>query len=368
MDLWYHLVGPEQAGGPRLALALAGARPLEADPLPAAGHLIFAPAGIADLTAATLLGLLQCHLRRGAAVTMALPEGQEAVGLEGGPPAEGPVLAVADLGRVGPEARRFLTDPARLWDWARARGHPVALWRRTGGAAADSREDRLAQLVADGVAILDPATTWVDTAADVAPGATLLPFTMIEGACTVGPGCRIGPGSHVRGSRLGRDVHIWYSVVEEAELGDGVEIGPYAHLRPGCVLAAGVRVGNFVELKNARVGARARLPHHTYMGEVDIGAAANIGAGAVVVNYDGRRKRRARIGAGAMVGCNANVIAPAAIGENGYVAAGSSITEDVPEGGLALARGRQHKVAGWVARRLGPGTASGIEPPEPAGS
>ena len=368
MDLWYRLCGPGQDAGVRKALALAGARPLGDGLLPPSGQLILAPSGGPPLTATTLLAMLQTHLQRGATVTLALPAGQEPVGLEGAPIAQVPMPAVADLGRLGPEAHLFLDDPARLWDWARVQGAPVGLWRQTGETETDSRRDRIARLVAAGVAVLDPMTTWVDTATEVAAGATLLPFTTIEGACVIGPGCRIGPGTHLRASRLGRGVHIWYSVVEEADLGDGVEIGPYAHLRPGCVLETGVRVGNFVEVKNARVGAHARLPHHAYMGEVDIGAGANIGAGAVVVNYDGRRKRRARIGAGAMVGCNANVIAPAVIGENGYVAAGSSITEDVPEGGLALARGRQHNVEGWVARRLGPGTASGIEAPAGSGS
>jgi UDP-3-O-[3-hydroxymyristoyl] glucosamine N-acyltransferase len=369
MDLWYHLIGQDSGTGARRAAALAGARPLPGKALPAAGDLLLLPAGDAGLDSGTLLALVQAHRQLGAVVTLAVPADEAPAGLEGGPALDGPVLAAADLGRLGPEAARFLDNPGGLAEWVRNLGRPVALWRRSGpGAPADdeplTREVWLGQLAAAGVIIVDPATTWVDTKAEVARGATILPFTMVEGHSVVGPGCRVGPGSHIRESRLGQGTRVWFSVIEESDLGRDVEVGPYAHLRPGCVLGPGVRVGNFVELKNAKVGPYARLPHHTYMGEVDIGTAANIGAGAVVVNYDGRKKRRTRIGAGAMVGCNSNLIAPAAIGDNGYVAAGSTITEDVPGGALAVSRGQPTVIEGWVARRLGPGRASGIRTPE----
>ena len=369
MDVWYRLLGTSPSAEARKAAALAGARPLADAPVPLAGHVLLIPAGTPAPDSATLLALLQAHRQRRAAVTLALPDGEAAVGLEGGPAVPETALAVADLARIGPDGVALLEDPTRLADWVRSLGKPVTLWRRGGHAEppapSSDRESCLARLAAAGVTIVDPVTTWVDPHAEIASEATILPFTMIEGTCVVGPGCRIGPGSHIRDSRLGQRVQVWFSVVEEARLGDGVQIGPYAHLRPGCELGDGVRVGNFVELKNAKVGAHARLPHHTYMGEVDIGAAANIGAGAVVVNYDGRKKRRARIGDGAMVGCNANVIAPAEVGENGYVAAGSTITDDVPSGALALGRGIQKNFDGWVERKLGPGNASGIRAPEP---
>jgi acyl-[acyl carrier protein]--UDP-N-acetylglucosamine O-acyltransferase len=372
MELWYHLIGAEAGSRAHTAAALAGAQPLPGGALPGAGDLLLVPGSDASIGSDTLLQLLQAHHQRRSALTLAVPEGQEPIGLEGGPVPPEPALAAVDLGRLGSETARFLDSPGALAEWARGLGHPVVIWRWDGGTAVPSRQAWLAELAAAGVIIADPATTWVDTHAEIARGTVILPLTMIEGHSVIGPGCRIGPGSHVRESHIGQGCRVWFSVIEESDLGRGVEVGPYAHLRPGCTLEAGVRVGNFVELKNAHVGADARLPHHSYMGEVDIGAAANIGAGAVVVNFDGRSKRRAKIGDGAMVGCNSNVIAPAAIGENGYVAAGSTITEDVPSGALAVGRGRQQNVDGWVERRLGPGRASGIGvtrgvPPPPDG-
>jgi acyl-[acyl carrier protein]--UDP-N-acetylglucosamine O-acyltransferase len=378
MDLFFRIVGESPEGQAAAAAAALGALPLPpGGPLPTSGTLLVLPAW-PPLPGQALEGLLRVHRRQPHPLTVALGAGSDALGLEGGPVAAGAALAV-ELAEFGEAAR---AEPGQILALARARGLPVQYWRLPEPQAAPLEPPPVPTPRSDpppaemagwvhagtlrlpaGVHVLDPATTWVDPRATVHPGAVLLPFTVIEGVCLVGPGCRIGPGSHLRDSQLGRDVRVWYSVVEESRLGDGVEVGPFAHLRPGCDLAAGVRIGNFVELKNARVGAMARLPHHAYMGEVDIGPAANIGAGAVVVNYDGRRKRRARIGAGAMVGCNSNIVAPAAVGDNGYVAAGSTVTEDVPPGALSVARGRQTNVEGWVERRLGPGTASGIPLP-----
>lgn len=220
-------------------------------------------------------------------------------------------------------------------------------------AEAVVRRRHIEALLASGVTVLDPAATYVDPACQVAAGACLLPFTVLEGACEVGAGCRVGPGAHLRDSRLGAGGRVWYSVVESSVLGEGCTVGPYAHLRPGCSVGDHVRIGNFVEIKNAAVGAGAKLPHHTYMGEVDIGPGTNIGAGAVVVNYDGVEKRRASIGARAMLGCNANLIAPASVADDAFVAAGTTVTEDVTAGALCVGRPRQTLVPGWVSRHYG---------------
>jgi bifunctional UDP-N-acetylglucosamine pyrophosphorylase/glucosamine-1-phosphate N-acetyltransferase len=226
---------------------------------------------------------------------------------------------------------------------------------RAGLAAAERalRERTLERLLAQGVTVVDPATTFVDDRAEIGPDTVLLPLTFIEGPCLIGEGCRLGPGAHLRDSRLGASVAVWHSVVESSELGDGVEVGPYSHLRPGTRLAAGARVGNFAELKNAAVGPGSKVPHHSYLGDVDLGADVNVGAGTVTVNFDGADKHPTRVGDRAFLGCNTNLIAPVEVGEGAYVAAGSTVTEDVPPGALAIARARQVVKPGWVSRRFG---------------
>ncbi len=218
-------------------------------------------------------------------------------------------------------------------------------------------EANLRRLVCDrwserGVTFLDPATAYVSPLAELGPDTTVGPFTVIAGRTACGVGCELGPGSYVRDSRLGDGVRVFFSVVEESELGDGVTVGPFSHLRAGNRLEEGVRVGNFAELKNSRVGAGTKVPHHSYLGDADVGRGVNVGAGSVTVNYDGLRKHRTVIADGAFIGCNANLIAPVTVGEHGWVGAGSTVDEDVPPWSLALARVRQANKPGWVRRRL----------------
>jgi bifunctional UDP-N-acetylglucosamine pyrophosphorylase/glucosamine-1-phosphate N-acetyltransferase len=152
---------------------------------------------------------------------------------------------------------------------------------------------------------------------------------------------------------LGRDVwikpHCW---LESSRLGDRCVIGPSAHLRPDCALAEDVRIGNFVEVKNSQLGNGTKADHLSYIGDAEVGSAATLGCGAITVNYDGERKSRTRIGDAAFVGCNSNLIAPVAIASSAYVAAGSTITGDVPAGALGVARARQRNITGWRARRF----------------
>ncbi len=203
-----------------------------------------------------------------------------------------------------------------------------------------------------GVTFVDPATAYVSPLAELGPDTTVGPFTVIAGRTVCGSGCELGPGGYVRDSRLGDGVRVFFSVVEESELGDGVTVGPFSHLRSGNRLEEGVRVGNFAELKNSRVGAGTKVPHHSYLGDADVGRGVNVGAGTVTVNYDGLRKHRTVIADGAFIGCNANLIAPVTVGEHGWVGAGSTVDEDVPPWSLALARARQSNKPGWVRRRL----------------
>lgn len=202
-------------------------------------------------------------------------------------------------------------------------------------AGAAVRRRKLNQLMADGVTIVDPAATYVDF--DVEIGRD----TLIEPGCVIQGPTRIGSGVHVKA----------HCTIESSRLGDDVIIGPCAHLRPGTVLGPRVRIGNFVEVKNSTLGEGVKADHLSYIGDADVGAGASFGCGAIVVNYDGLRKYRTTVGARAFIGCNVNLVAPVAIAEDSFVAAGSTITKDVPPETLAVARSRQHHVEGWVARR-----------------
>ena len=214
------------------------------------------------------------------------------------------------------------------------------------------RERILDRLMDGGVTVVDPHTTWVHPDARIGRDTTLAPFTTIEGPCSIGSHCHLGPMAHLIESRLGDNVRVLHSVVEASDLADGVEIGPYAHLRPDNVLGPGVRVGNFAELKNAHLGANTKVPHHAYLGDARVGDNVNIGAGAITVNYDGEAKHQTQIDEGSFIGCNSNLLAPVTVGRGGFVAAGSTINEDVPPGGLGIARQKQRNVENWVSRRF----------------
>jgi bifunctional UDP-N-acetylglucosamine pyrophosphorylase/glucosamine-1-phosphate N-acetyltransferase len=224
---------------------------------------------------------------------------------------------------------------------------------RRGLARAEARVrlrtlDRLMDM---GVTVVDPGTTYVDETSTFARDTVLQPMTVIEGGCRIGPRCVVGPGAHLRAAILDADVRVWRSVVEESRLGAGCRVGPFSHLRPGTELGAGVEVGNFAELKNARVGAGSKQHHHSYVGDAELGERVNVGAGVITVNYDGMRKHRTVVGDGAFLGCNANLVAPVVVGADGFVAAGSTVTREVPAGALAIARSRQVNKSGWTAHR-----------------
>lgn len=218
-------------------------------------------------------------------------------------------------------------------------------------AEARLRTRTLERWMDQGVTVVDPRTTYVEDDCVLAPDTVLWPMTVIRAGSRVGRGCQLGPGAHVEASELGDGVRVWYSVVEGSRVGAGCRIGPFSHLRPGTELDERVEVGNFAELKNARVGAGTRQHHHSYVGDADLGRQVNVGAGVITVNYDGARKHRTRVGDGAFLGCNANLVAPVEVGAGGYVAAGSTVTEAVPADALAIARARQVVKPGWAARR-----------------
>ncbi|HEX6201698.1 MAG TPA: bifunctional UDP-N-acetylglucosamine diphosphorylase/glucosamine-1-phosphate N-acetyltransferase GlmU, partial [Thermoanaerobaculia bacterium] len=243
-----------------------------------------------------------------------------------------PVRAVA-LGEVaeswGINSRRDL-----------ARVH-VALLRRHLDALMDA-----------GVTVLDPARTVVEATVAVGPDTVLHPGVTLLGATTVGAGCELHAGAWLRDAAVGDGaVVLPYTVIDGAEVGAGCRVGPFARLRPGTRLAEECRVGNFVEIKNARLGAGAKANHLAYLGDAEVGDGANVGAGVVTCNYDGRKKHRTTIGRGAFVGSDTMLVAPVTVGDEATTAAGSVITHDVPPGALGVGRARQKNVSGWSERR-----------------
>ncbi len=203
------------------------------------------------------------------------------------------------------------------------------------------REEALQQLMVSGVTVLDPERTYVQPSVAVGLDTVLLPGTHLVGNSTIGEDCTIGPDAWVEDSIVEDGCRVRYSVLESATVRAGSTIGPYAHLRPEADVGPDVRIGNFVEVKASRVNRGAKAGHLAYLGDAEIGAEANIGAGAITVNYDGKKKHRTIVGDRAFVGSNASLIAPVSIGEDAVVGAGSTITEDVPPGTLALGRARQ---------------------------
>ena len=186
-----------------------------------------------------------------------------------------------------------------------------------------------------GVTIVDPATAYIDAGVTIGADTVIEPNTQLRGETSVGGGCRLGPNAVVRDSSLGERCRIDGSTVEEATLEDGVDVGPYSHLRPGAYLCAGVHVGNFAEVKNARLGRGVKMGHFSYVGDADVGDETNIGAGAITCNFDGEKKHRTVIGRRVFIGSDSMLVAPLTIGDSARTAAGSVVTKDVPPGALA---------------------------------
>lgn len=182
-------------------------------------------------------------------------------------------------------------------------------------------------------------------------GTTVLPGCMLEGRTSIGAGCVVGPNTRIIDCEIGDGCTIESSRLEKSRVGNGVRIGPFSQIRPGCTIADRVKIGNFVEVKNSSLGEKTSAAHLTYIGDSDFGAHINIGCGVVTVNYDGRGKYRTTVKDNAFVGCNANLIAPVTVGEGAYVAAGTTVTEDVEPGALAIGRARQVQKPGWARTR-----------------
>ncbi len=208
------------------------------------------------------------------------------------------------------------------------------------------------RLMAQGVTIFRPDTCVIDAEVTVGADTVIEPYVQLLGATKIGSECRVRSYSVVQNSSLGDGVLVRNGcILDGAEVADGAILGPYAHLRPESRIGEGAHVGNFVETKKVTLGKGSKANHLNYLGDAEIGAGVNIGAGAITCNYDGVKKHLTRIGDGSFVGSDSTLLAPVSIGAGAYVAAGSCITEDVPEGALALGRARQVMKDGWATKK-----------------
>ena len=207
------------------------------------------------------------------------------------------------------------------------------------------------ELMESGVTLMDPESTFVDADVVVGRDTVIYPFTWLEGKTAVGEACTLGPSSRFTDTKIGNGVTAHFVYAHECEIESGATMGPFVHIRPDSHISKDVKIGNFVEVKNSNIGEGSKLPHLQYIGDCDMGAGVNMGCGTITVNYDGKQKFRTKIGNNAFVGCNSNLVAPVAVGDGAYVAAGSTITKDVPADELAVARARQKNIPNWPDKR-----------------
>jgi len=324
--------------------------------------LLVVPADRPLLQPRTLKNLLAAHRKRGCSLTI----------LSCGPEFERDSIAVFRAGDVAP----LLAGLARagqegglgfLAAKLAARGRKVGLTEspeeaeilgvtarkdlaRAAGLLRGRKNEALARR---GVTLLDPLSAWIDWEAEVGAGTVIYPLVVIEGATRIGKNCRIYPHVHIMRSRVGDRVKILSSTVfEDSRLEDDVQVGPFSRLRPGTLVRAASKVGNFVEMKNTVFGPRSKAQHLSYLGDSLVEEDVNIGAGTITCNYDGVRKSRTHIEAGAFIGSGTELVAPVKVGKLAYVAAGSTITKDVSPASLAIGRARQVEKPGWVLEQL----------------
>lgn len=268
---------------------------------------------------------------------------------------------VRKLDNANRQGEYYLTDCAALLRQAGQRVIPLPLddpEEMTGvndriqlaAVEAVMRRWLLEHWMREGVTIVDPPSTFIDADVVIGRDTVILPGTHLQRGTRVGEDCRIGPNARLSGTVVEDGVRVEQSVVLDSVLRAGCSVGPFAYIRPGSDVGPGAKVGDFVEVKNAVIGARSKAAHLTYIGDADIGADVILGCGTITVNYDGVQKHRTTVGDRTFIGCNSNLVAPVRIGSDAYVAAGSTITEDVPDGAMAIARERQVNKEGYTAK------------------
>jgi bifunctional UDP-N-acetylglucosamine pyrophosphorylase/glucosamine-1-phosphate N-acetyltransferase len=381
---------PPRGTGHAVQVAVAG------DTASQTGSLLVVNGDLPLLRGQTLRALLEAHLRSGVAATILAVELPD-----GGPygrilrDVDGSVLRVVEARDATEQERRvrevnvgvyafelsslrpaleglqprnaqaeyYLTD---VVERLRQAGERVETWgvddptetmgvntlAELAAVARQLRERRVLELLEAGVAIEDPDTTHVGPDTKIEAGATIRPFTLLEGKTVVRGGAAVGPYAHLVDVEVGPGAQVLdHCLLRECVIEEEASVGPFTHVRPGSQIGRRARVGNFVELKKARLGEGSKASHLAYLGDSNIGDSVNVGAGTITCNYDGLSKHQTRIGSRAFVGSNATLVAPVTIGEGAYVAAGSVITEDTPSEALALGRARQVVKEGWARRR-----------------
>ena len=359
------------------------------------GTVVVVPGDAPLLTAATLQSLVAAHEAAGAATTLLTARVQDPTGYgrvvrdaagavtavvehkDASPDeltidevatsvyafAAGPLrAALSRLGTDNAQGEQYLTDVVGLH---RAAGLPVGA-----DVAVDADETRgvndrvqlaeLARLLRDrtvrrhqlaGVAFLDPQTAWIDADVVIEPDATIGQGVQLHGRTVVGRGAVVGPDTTLTDCEVGDGASVVRSHCTGARIGAGATVGPFTYLRPGTVLGRGAKAGAYVEIKASTVGDGSKVPHLSYVGDATVGRGSNVGAGTIVVNYDGVAKHRTVIGDDVRIGSNNSLVAPVTVHDGAYTAAGSAITQDVPAGALAVARTTQRTIDGWVARK-----------------
>jgi bifunctional UDP-N-acetylglucosamine pyrophosphorylase/glucosamine-1-phosphate N-acetyltransferase len=267
-------------------------------------------------------------------------------------------LALQEIKPSNAQGEYYLTDIISL---LAGRGEPVGTWvlpdpaemmgvnDRVQLAEAEGyyRARRIRELQLAGVTIKDPHSVWIEADVLVAQDTVILPNTSLEGSTVIGENCVIGPQVTIRDCRVQSGTTIQNSVLLQSEIGSGVNVGPYAYIRPGCKVGDGVKIGDFVELKNTHLGSGSKVPHLAYVGDARVGEDSNIGCGVITANYDGNNKHITQIGSRVFVGSNVTLVAPVHLEDDSFAAAGSTITQDVPAQGLAIARCRQTVKENW---------------------
>jgi bifunctional UDP-N-acetylglucosamine pyrophosphorylase/glucosamine-1-phosphate N-acetyltransferase len=360
----------------------------------ATGTVVLLSGDVPLLTAATLRRLVDHHVASGAAATVLTavvddPAGYGRIERTGGQIAAivehkdaspeqraireinsgiyafdlGPLFdALRQIGSANAQGEYYLPDLVRIY---RDRGLPVETValdhpgeilgvnsrKELAQVAQSLRDTRNDELMASGVTLVDPATAYIGPDVTIGQDTIIHPNVYLEGRTTIGARCEIQCGVRIVNSTLADEVFVnSYCVITDSQIERGADVGPFAHLRPQSQIAEEAHVGAFVELKKTRLGRGSKAGHLAYLGDSVIGENVNIGAGVITVNYDGKTKHLTTIEDGAFVGSDAQLIAPVTVGKGGYVAAGSSITEDVPPGALAIGRGRQANKPGWVEK------------------
>jgi bifunctional UDP-N-acetylglucosamine pyrophosphorylase / glucosamine-1-phosphate N-acetyltransferase len=372
-----------------------GAAVLAARDVVEAGPVVVLSGDQPLITAEALGALVESHAAQGAGATLLTtdeldpagygrimrdPEGNferivETKYTEGVPPAELAIREVnlgtyvfeapnlfAALDEVGDEAgERYLTGVFPIFH---AEGRPIVTHMTHDATIALGVNDRADLMAAEelgqrrilesharaGVSFLAPAGTRVEAQVAIGPDATIGPGVSLLGATAVGAGCAIGPNTTLIDCQVEAQATVLHSYAVEAEIGEGALVGPFAYLRPGTLVREGAKVGTFVEVKNSEIGAGAKVPHLSYIGDADVGEGSNLGASTITANYDGRKKHRTKIGKSARTSVHTSLVAPVDVGEGAYTGAGSVITEDVPDGALGIARQRQTNVEGYADR------------------